>query len=253
MNSPIIEVRGLCFSFNGHTVLEAVNLTLDAKGFTAIIGPNGGGKTTLLKLLLGLLQPHQGTIRIFGKPPGQAAHRIGYVPQEIGFNKNFPISVMDVTLMGTLKSGKSWFGYLKDDRIAAEKTLERLGMSKFRDRRIGELSGGQRQKVFIARAIVNEPEILFLDEPTASIDPKGQTEFYDLLKRLNETTTILMVSHDLMTVSGYVNAVACVNQTVHYHNSAEITEGMLDMYCCPVELITHGKLPHRVLRNHEDF
>jgi len=131
--------------------------------------------------------------------------------------------------------------------------LERLGISEFRDRRIGELSGGQRQKVFIARAIVNEPEILFLDEPTASIDTKGQTEFYNLLRRLNETTTILMVSHDLMIVSSYVSSVACVNQAVHYHNSAEITEEMLDMHCCPVELVTHGKLPHRVLRNHEDF
>ncbi len=253
MSSPIIEVRNLWFSFNGHTALKAVNLMLDAREFTAIIGPNGGGKTTLLKLLLGLLRPDQGTIRIFGKSPGQAAHRIGYVPQEIGFNKNFPISAMDVTLMGTLKSGKGWAGYSKNDRAAAEETLERLGMSEFRDRRIGELSGGQRQKVFIARAIVNEPEILFLDEPTASIDTKGQTEFYNLLRRLNETTTILMVSHDLMIVSSYVSSVACVNQAVHYHNSAEITEEMLDMHCCPVELVTHGKLPHRVLRNHEDF
>ncbi len=250
-DSAIIEVKDLCFSYNGHPVLKGVNLTVREKGFVALIGPNGGGKTTLLKLMLGLLTSDKGDIRVFGKPPREASHRIGYVPQEIGINKTFPISVTDVVLMGKLRPGRR-FRYSSEDRTAARNILEQLGMEEFRERRIGELSGGQRQRVFIARALVNDPKILFLDEPTASIDSRGQSEFYELLKKLNENAAIVMVSHDLMVISDYVKSVACVNQQLYYHNSAEITEEMTDMYCCPVELITHGHIPHRVLRKHTE-
>ncbi len=253
MSKPVIEIQNLSFSYNGHPVLKNVDLEVNEKGFVALIGPNGGGKTTLLKLMLGLLEPNGGTINIFGEPPRRTAHRIGYVPQEIGINKSFPISVTDVVLMGRLRSGRGWSGHSQNDRAAAEKVLEELEMWELRDRRIGELSGGQRQRVFIARALVNDPEILFLDEPTANVDSKGQTEFYELLKELNKTAAIIMVSHELMVISSYVKSVACVNENVHYHNAAEITEEMVDMFCCPVELVTHGKLPHRVLRKHEDF
>ncbi len=155
--------------------------------------------------------------------------------------------------MERMRSGKGWLRILRSDRIAAEESLERLGMRKYQNRRIGELSGGQRQRVFIARALVTEPEILFLDEPTASIDAKGQTELYALLKDLNETVTILLDSHDIMVLSSYVKSVACVNQRVHFHEAAEVTEEMLEMaYHCPVELVAHG-LPHRVLRSHKDL
>ncbi len=253
MDSPIIEVKDLCFSYNGHSVLEAVNFDIPEKGFVGLLGPNGGGKTTLLKLMLGLLKPDRGIIRIFGDPPRKNADRIGYVPQEIGFNKSFPISVADVVLMGRLKRGKSWASHSREDKAAADKILETLRMSEHRNKRIGELSGGQRQRVFIARALINDPEILFLDEPTASVDPQGQAEFYELLKSLNARATIVMVSHDVMIISSYIKSIACVNHRVHYHNAAEITQEMTDMYCCPVEVITHGKLPHRVLRKHEDF
>ncbi len=250
-DSAIIEVKDVGFSYNGHPVLKGVNLTVREEGFVALIGPNGGGKTTLLKLMLGLLSPAKGDIRVFGKPPRETSYRIGYVPQEIGINKTFPISVTDVVLMGKLRPGRR-FRYSSEDRTAAQNILEQLGMGEFRERRIGELSGGQRQRVFIARALVNEPKILFLDEPTASIDSRGQSEFYELLKKLNENAAIVMVSHDLMVISDYVKSVACVNQQLYYHNSAEITEEMTDMYCCPVELITHGHIPHRVLRRHTE-
>jgi zinc transport system ATP-binding protein len=250
MNKPIIELKNVDFSYNHHAILKDVNMTVYANDFIAIIGPNGGGKTTLLKLMLGLLPAGHGSIRIIGEKPKKVSHRIGYVPQNVNANKNFPISVMDVVLMGCLKSGKLWTHPTKTDRISAKEALEKMEMLKHHKRRIGELSGGQRQRVFIARALAGKPEILFLDEPTASVDTHGQTELYSLLKELNKHVTILVVSHDLMVVSSYVKTVICVNQCVHQHDAAEMTQEMLDMaYQCPVELIAHG-LPHRVLGDH---
>ena len=217
-----------------------------------MFGPNGGGKTTLLKLILGLLKADRGKIRVLGQNPRQAAHRIGYVPQDIHINKNFPISVLDVVLMGRLRSGISWSHHKKDDRITAQAALEKVEMDQFKNRHIDELSVGQRQRIFIARALVTEPEILILDEPTASVDAKGQAEIYAILKALNEKVTILVVSHDLLALSSYIKSVACVNRRVHFHGAAEVTEEMLEMaYQCPVELIAHG-LPHRVLRTHDE-
>ncbi|NNK85290.1 MAG: metal ABC transporter ATP-binding protein [Desulfobacterales bacterium] len=250
MDKPVIDIKNVWFSFNREPVLQDVQFTLYHKEFLAMIGPNGGGKTTLLKLMMGLLQADRGEIRIFGQSPKQAAHRIGYVPQDIHINKNFPISVLDVVLMGRLKSGISWSHRKKDDRIAAERSLEKLEMDQFKDRHIDELSGGQRQRVFIARALVTQPEILILDEPTASVDTKGHTEIYSILKDLNEKVTILVVSHDILALSSYIKSVACVNRRVHFHGAAEVTTDMLEMaYQCPVELIAHG-LPHRVLSEH---
>jgi len=250
MDKPVIDIKNVWFSFNREPVLQDVQFTLNHKEFLAMIGPNGGGKTTLLKLMLGLLKADRGEIRIFGRPPKQAAHRIGYVPQDIHINKNFPISVLEGVLMGRLKSGISWSHHKKEDRMAAQLSLEKVEMDQFKDRHIDELSGGQRQRVFIARALVTEPEILILDEPTASVDTKGQTEIYTILKDLNEKVTILVVSHDILALSSYIKSVACVNRRVHFHGAAEVTTEMLEMaYQCPVELIAHG-LPHRVLSTH---
>ncbi len=249
MSQPIIEIQNLSFAYNNQAVLKDVSLTVKQGEFLALIGPNGGGKTTLLKLILGLLDADKGTIRVFGHPPRKASHRIGYVPQDVHINKNFPVTAMDVVLMGRRTSGKGRAHYSREDRSAAQNTLETVGMGDFSQRRIGRLSGGQRQRVFIARALATDPDVLLLDEPTASIDSQGQSDFYALLKDLNETVTIVLVSHDLMILTSYVRSVACVNQQVHYHEEAEITEEMLTMYACPVELVAHG-IPHRVLRKH---
>ena len=250
MDTPIIELKNVDFSYNHHAILKDVNMKVYANDFIAVIGPNGGGKTTLLKLMLGLLPVGHGSVRIYGQKPQKVSHRIGYVPQNVHANKNFPISVMDVVLMGCLRSGRIWTHPTKMDRNSAKEALEKMEMLKYHKRRIGELSGGQRQRVFIARALAGKPEILFFDEPTASVDTHGQTELYSLLKGLNKNVTILVVSHDLMVVSSYVKTVICVNQCVHQHDAAEMTQEMLDMaYQCPVELIAHG-LPHRVLGDH---
>ena len=257
MSNTIIDIQNLNFSYNGQPILIGVNLSLQAGDFMVMIGPNGGGKTTLLKLMLGLLEADSGTVRIFGKPPKGVSHRIGYVPQDVLINKNFPVSALDVVLMGRLKPGRGWSRPSREDRMAALEALKQVEMDNFYDHRIGELSGGQKQRVFVARALATNSQLLFLDEPTASIDTKGQGEFYSLLKELNKTITIIIVSHDLMVISGYVKSVACVNQRFHYHGHAELTGEMIEMmyHCtaedtCPVELIAHG-LPHRVLHKHD--
>ncbi len=257
MSRAIIEIQDLSFSFNGQPVLQDIYLEVKKGDFLAMIGPNGGGKTTLLKIMLGLFAPDKGTVRVLGRPPHKASHRIGYVPQDVDINLRFPVSALDVALMGNLKPGKGWSRPSREDRIAAHRALEQLGMGPHCDRRIGELSGGQRQRVFVARALVTQPELLFLDEPTASIDTRGQHEFYQMLKQLNEHITIVLVSHDLMVISGYIKSVACVNSNLHYHDHGEITGEMIEQmyHCsvdenCPVELIAHG-LPHRVLKSHD--
>jgi zinc transport system ATP-binding protein len=251
MAEPIIDVSGVCFSFNGQAVLQDVDLKVERGDFLVVIGPNGGGKTTLLKLMLGLLEPTLGSVRVFGRQPAEVTHRIGYVPQNVHVNKTFPVSVLDVVLMGRLRTSKGWSRHSRQDRLAAQASLEQLGVWEVRDRRIGDLSGGQLQRVFIARALVSGPEVLFLDEAMASIDAQSRGEFYESLTELNRTVTIVAVSHDMMILSSHVKSVACVNRDLHYHGSGEITQEMLDAaYRCPVDLVAHG-VPHRVLCRHQ--
>ncbi len=252
--APIIEIRDLCFAYNGQIALRDVNLEILPGDFVAVIGPNGGGKTTLLKLMLGLLTPLSGTIRIFGQPARKASRWIGYVPQDVHLNRSFPVTALDVVRMGLIHTdratgGGSW-------RRRAMEALERMQMADFADRRIGALSGGQRQRVLIARALVSGPRLLLLDEPTASIDTQGQAVFYRILKDLNRSISIVVVCHDVMAISTHIKSVACVNKRLHYHHQAEITGEMYEtMYpgveagTCPVELLAHG-MPHRVLKSH---
>jgi zinc transport system ATP-binding protein len=258
MDDSIVEIKNVWFSYNGQTVLEDVSLDIRSGDFVAMIGPNGGGKTTLLKLMLGLLKPDQGFIRVMGDSTEKASHQIGYVSQDVHINRLFPITALDVVLMGKLEPGKRWGRSAAQSRQEALEALERMEVRAFANSKIGELSGGQCQRVLIARALVTQPKMLLLDEPTASIDAKGQADFYKMLKALNKDITILVVSHDLVAISTHVKSVACVNKGLHYHNQAEITGEMLEeMYpctveeVCPVELIAHG-LPHRVLKHHED-
>ena len=258
MPEPVIEIENVSFAYHGQPVLEDVNLAIPQGDFVAVIGPNGGGKTTLLKLMLGLLTPDTGRIRVMGKATGEAARQIGYVRQDVHINRRFPITALDVVLMGKLNPRRRWSRHTAEDRRDALEALARMEMADLAGRKIGELSGGQRQRVFIARALVTHPRLLLLDEPTASIDTKGQAEFFHMLKDLNRDVTILVVSHDLLVISTYVKSVACVNKRLHYHHQAEITGDMMEtMYpctveeVCPVELVAHG-LPHRVLKHHED-
>ena len=258
MSHSIVEIRDVSFAYNGEPVLEDINLDIRPQDFIAMIGPNGGGKTTLLKLILGLLSPDQGSVRVDGKSAPKASSSVGYVPQDVHINPNFPITVEDVVLVGKLEARKRWTRNSAANRKDALEALERLDMADHAGKKIGTLSGGQCQRVFIARALVTQPKLLLLDEPTASIDTKGQADFYALLKELNRDITILVVSHDLLVVSRYIKSVACVNRRLHYHDQAEITGEMLEtMYpctveeVCPVELVAHG-LPHRVLSEHEE-
>lgn len=250
-SGPVIEVENLFYSYSGsENTLENASFEIRRNDFLAVIGPNGGGKTTLIKIILGLLKPSSGVVRVLGKSPEKNSRKIGYVPQETSINMDFPVSVFDVVKMGRLKPLKGLFSFAREDNDHTMRALEFVGMKDFMKRRIGSLSGGQRQRVFIARALVSDPEILILDEPTASVDTQGQTELYDRLAELNKEKTVIVVSHDLMVISAYVKSVACVNRSVYYHGHAELTPDMLEMaYKCPVDLVAHG-FPHRVLKAH---
>ena len=252
MKPYAIEIKNVSFTYEGAEVLKDVNLALEQGEFLGIIGPNGGGKTTLLKLMLGLLKPDDGEILILGQPAHDARHRVGYVPQNMDFSRDFPISVMDVALMGRLSKSRIGKRYTEKDREKVKEALKKVGMEEYAERLIGTLSGGQRQRVFIARALVTDPEILFLDEPTASVDTEFQTDLYDFLKELNKDATIVVITHDIGVVSSYMKSLACVNKQFIFHEGGKITQEMLDMaYQCPVDLIAHG-LPHRVLPTHEE-
>lgn len=251
MENPVVDVRGVHFAYNVQPVLEDVHLQVRRGDFLAVLGPNGGGKTTLLKLLLGILRPNRGTISVLGVPPGLSARRVGYVPQHTNNHEFFPVTAAEVVRLGRLPHRPWWRGFSPKDQDLTRQALERVGMWEYGSRRIERLSGGQRQRVLIARALVNEPEILFLDEPTASVDSRFQTDFYNLLKELNASMTIIVVSHDLSVLSSHAKSVACVSRTLYYHDAAELTQTMLEAaYHCPVELVAHGPLPHRVLKDH---
>lgn len=240
----MIKVKNLNFGYDENLVLENINFTYDEKDFLCIIGPNGGGKSTLLRLLLGLLKPNSGEIKIFDKNPNEVSKQIGYVPQLIPLNKSFPISVLEVVLMGRIDK-KKFFFYSKDDKEKALKALEIVGMQDFYKKKIFALSGGQRQRVYIARALVSGAKMLFLDEPTASIDIRGQIEIYEILKKIHENGVgVLMISHDLNTSINYANRVAYVNKKIIMHDiSTDKRNNFLEhleqnhSHFCDVELI----------------
>ncbi len=246
-----LELKAVNAGYDGHDVIKNVSFDIDAGEFLGIIGPNGGGKTTLLKIILGLLKPRNGEVRIFGERPSRAHHLTGYVPQHSIFDREFPISVHQVVLMGRLGQRRFQPFYSTDDRALTREALEQVDMWEYRKAHIARLSGGQQQRVFIARALVKRPSLLLLDEPTASIDPKFQNGIYELLKELNQEMTIVLVTHDIGILASYVKKVACINRHFIYHGSHELTHEMLEAaYECPVDLITHAHgLPHRILEH----
>ncbi len=241
-----ISVNNVSVNINNVEILKNINIDIEEKEFIGIIGPNGGGKTTLLKVILGLITPDKGEVLINGKPINQARNILGYVPQFNSFEKDYPISVYDVVKLGTLKTDKKHINNKIDE------ALNLVEMYDYKNRLINELSGGQKQRVLIARALVSSPKILLLDEPTASVDTKSGKNFYELLKELNNEITIVLVSHDIGVLSQYVKKIACLNKTLVYHNSKEISAEMLEeTYHCPVDLIAHG-VPHRVLGEYKN-
>ncbi len=231
----LINIKNLFFKYQKTEVLENVNLTIKDDDFLAIIGPNGGGKSTLLKLILGLLPLQSGTIE-----KNIENNQVGYVPQNTNLNIDFPITALEVVLMGHISSKKRLFGYSKDEISCAIESLNQVGMKDFANKKIGDLSGGQRQRVFIARALCSNPKIMLLDEPTASIDVQGQQEIYELLRELNKSICIVVVSHDLSILLNYAKNVAHVNRGLVYHSLAEVQKNvtLADDHLCEVELLS---------------
>ena len=238
--APMIEISGLSFGYDGDTpALHDVTLSLAAGESACIIGPNGGGKTTLLKLLLGLLEPQSGTIRVFGLPPKEARSRIGYMPQYHQLDAAFPISVMEVVLQGTL-TRRSWGFFGREARRIAEAALAEMGIAELARRSFAALSGGQRQRVLIARALACRPDLLLLDEPTANIDPGAEEQFYATLQRLRERMSILTVSHDLGFVNRETDRIICVNRRVSLHDAATFDQQTADeIYHHRVSMVHH--------------
>ncbi len=235
MMDKALSIENLNFHYDTLHTLEDVNISIDSGEFVGVFGPNGGGKTTLLKLILGLLNPQKGKVRLFGLSPVEARYLIGYVPQSIRFDRDFPISVLEVVMMGALRK-LNWLGrYPSEVKVHARKALERVGLSHKEKASFGTLSGGETQRALIARAIVDTPRMLILDEPTANIDPQGEQSIHDLLVELNKTMTILMVTHDLQTIVDKVGRLLCVQRKVTSLKAKEVCEHFaLGLYHTPL-------------------
>ena len=236
---PAVCVKGVDFSYDGTTVLEGVNLDVDAGNFATVIGPNGGGKTTLIKLILGLLRPQAGEVRVFGQRPRDVTGRIGYAPQHAQYDPKFPVTVSDVVLMGRLhRLGVGRYAHRCKEAVM--RALEELRLADLALRPFNALSGGQRQRVLIARALVSDPELLLLDEPTANIDAAAGNRILELLGELNRRMTIIMVSHDFGVVSGMAGSVICVNRDVAIHPTADLTgDTIRELYGGDFRLVRH--------------
>ncbi len=222
-SEPAIEIRRLSFRYQGPTILQNVSLTIRSGEMVAIVGPNGGGKTTLLKLILGLLRAEHGEVRVFGRPPRRSWAQIGYMPQHSHLDPDFPVTVLDTVLMGRLGPTHRFGPMGRKERELSMEKLEQVGLVDKAHQPLNALSGGQRQRVLIARALVTEPRLLLLDEPTANLDLRVENEFHQLLRKLNRTLTVALVSHDLGFVSPLVDRVVCVNREVRVHPTSEIT------------------------------
>ena len=245
----LIEIRSLSAGYDLKVVLRDVNFSVMEKDFIGVIGPNGGGKTTLLKIILGLLKPISGEI-IFNEDLLKQ-NKIGYLPQMSAGDNSFPVTVTDVVLSGLMIKKSAVAIITSDDRKKAENVISELGLKDIRRSTLNELSGGQLQRVFLGRAIIGSPALLLLDEPDNFVDATFETDFYQKLHDLNDRMAILMVSHDVGTISSHVKSFACVNKKLHYHPSPEITNEQLSSYDCPIQLVTHGRVPHTVLEKHD--
>jgi len=251
MTAPVIEVEDVWVRLRGHTVLEGVSLAVYHDDFYAIIGPNGGGKTTLLKAILGLLVPSRGVVRILGSTEARMRNDLGYVPQFRTFDFEYPVTVREMVLSGRLgRITRRPRRYGEEDRARTEEALETMRIADLADRQIRDLSGGEQQRAIIARALVGDPKVLLLDEPTVYVDAPTTAQFYEILDALRDRMAIVLVTHDIGVIPEHVTRVACLNRRLYTHGTNEVTADMLEAaYHCPVDLIAHG-VPHRVFSEH---
>lgn len=241
----IVEIKDLTVKYGDKTVLDGVNFAIGPRDFIGVIGPNGGGKTTLMKSILRTLTPASGSVTY-----ADNSMKIGYLPQIKSIDKSFPISVDETILSGLMSEKGLWGRFRAADKQKVAETMRMINIDHLSGKHIGELSGGELQRVFLARALISDPQLLILDEPTNYVDNKFEKELYELLKRLNERFAIVMVSHDLGTITSYVKSILCVNRTVHLHNSNIITPAVMEHYDCPIQIIAHGHVPHTILKQH---
>lgn len=248
----LIELDNITAAYGNKTVLRNVSLTVYKDDFLGIIGPNGGGKTTLLKVILGLLPPVSGGIRFYRDGNIVSSLKIGYLPQLNNIDKKFPVSVREVIASGLASEKPLFRSFNSDQRKRVDEVIVQMGLEELAGRAIGELSGGQLQRVLLGRSIVSRPQVLILDEPNSYVDKRFESRFYQLLEEINRESAVILVSHDIGTVLSMVKNIACVNETLHYHSGANVSaEWLGEKYACPIELIGHGDLPHRVLKKHE--
>ncbi len=250
MEKPLIHIDHITFAWDREPVLEEVDLKVFDRDFIGMIGPNGGGKTTLIKAILGLIRPQKGKIW-FREDLPSLKRPIGYLPQVKNLDRQFPITVSDVVRSGSLMRTIPFKNRAEEKQRAAG-LLEEMGIGALGEKPVGELSGGQMQRVFLCRALISDPRLLILDEPGTYVDNRFEGELYEKLRVLNEQMAIMLVSHDVGTITSYVKTIACVNRRVHYHTSQPITPGDLKTYHCPIQMISHGDIPHIILKKHDD-
>lgn len=249
--NKLINIDNIVAGYDNKIVLHDVSLDIWENDFLGIIGPNGGGKTTLLKIILGLLKPKSGSVRYFDGEKEVSSLKIGYLPQMNKIDKKFPISVREVVLSGLMAEKPRFRDFTAEQKQRAEEVIAQMGLQELAKRAIGDLSGGQLQRVLLGRSMVSCPKVLILDEPNSYVDKRFESHFYNLLEEISKESSIILVSHDIGTVLSMVKNIACVNETLHYHSGADISaEWLENKYACPIELVGHGDLPHRVLKNH---
>lgn len=248
MSVCLLEMKSVSVAYESNTVLQDASLKVFDNDFIGVIGPNGGGKTTLLKVILGLVKPVNGNL-IFNKELLNN-NNIGYLPQMSTSDNSFPVTVKDVILSGLMMRKGLISRMTVQDKMKASQVIGELGLAELAGSSLAELSGGQIQRVLLGRAVIGDPRLLLLDEPGNFVDANFEADFYEKLRVLNRRMAIMMVSHDIGTISAYIKSFACVNRQLHYHPSSEITNEELLAYGCPIQLITHGDVPHTVLKNH---
>jgi zinc transport system ATP-binding protein len=250
--NKLVEIHNITVGYGLKAVLRDISLILWENDFLGVIGPNGGGKTTLLKVILGLLKPSEGEIIFYKNDHPIPSLKIGYLPQINQLDMHFPISVSEVVASGLMSEQKGWRNYSGEQQRHINETIDLMGMREKAKCSIGKLSGGELQRVLLGRAIVSHPNVLILDEPNTYVDKFFESRLLKLLEEFNKDMAIILVSHDIGTILPLVKNIACVNETLHYHAGNRMTEEWLEqVYHCPIELVGHGDFPHRVLKRHD--